>query len=64
MELHELEQGPLDNVTLFMQCRGVGIKLLLCLALQADLVCGRLKMPWFRSNPLFMRTIECLRKEE
>jgi glyoxylase-like metal-dependent hydrolase (beta-lactamase superfamily II) len=29
-----------------------------------DLVCGRLKMPWFRSNPLFMRTIECLRKEE
>ena len=29
-----------------------------------DLVCGRLKMPWLRSNPLFMRTIECLRKEE
>ena len=26
-------------------------------------VCGRLKMPMLKSNPLFSRTIECLRQE-
>jgi len=28
-----------------------------------DRVCDRLKMPMLKSNPLFGRTIECLRQE-
>ena len=33
------------------------------LSVLVDWVCDRLKMPVLKSNPLFGRTIECLRKE-
>ena len=33
------------------------------LSVLVDRVCDRLKMPMLKSNPLFGRTIECLRKE-
>jgi hypothetical protein len=33
------------------------------LSVLVDRVCDRLKMPMLKSNPLFGRTIECLRQE-
>ena len=33
------------------------------LSVLVDRVCDRLKMPMLKSNPLFGRTVECLRKE-